>query len=281
MIDAHHHVWHLARGDYDWPTPDMPIYRDYGLGDLRAVCGDVRGTVLVQTAPTEAETEFMLQVAAGSGGLVRGVVGWTDLAAADAVEKVRMLAAKPGLVGLRPMLQGMADPDWILRPAVAPALNAMAEAGLALDLLIRTPQLGVVPLLAREHPPLRMVIDHAAKPQIRDGAFQPWADGIARAAAEPGVHCKLSGLITEAAPGWDAATLRPYTDHLLTCFGEGRLLWGSDWPVVTLAGGYGAWAAATQMLLGPLSAAGRALVMGGTAESFYRLGVTRGTPAAC
>ncbi len=271
MIDAHHHVWRLARGDYGWLTPDMAIHRDYGLDDLRAVCGPVAGTVLVQAAPTSAETEFLLQVAAGSAGLVRGVVGWTDFSAPDAPARIRALAATPRLVGLRPMLQDLPDPGWILRPDCAPALRAMEETGLALDLLILTPQLGLVPPLAASHPGLRMVIDHAAKPPIRRGEFQPWADDIARAAALPGLHCKLSGLVTEAGADWDAGTLRPFTDHLLACFGPDRLIWGSDWPVMTLAADYARWLAATGLLLETLSDADRAGILGRTAAAFYRL----------
>ena len=270
IIDGHHHVWTLARGDYDWPTPDLAIYRDYGLDDLRAVCGEVRGSVLVQATPTVAETAFLLQVAASSHGLVQGVVGWTDLAAADAVARITALAATPMLVGLRTMLQDMPENDRILDPAVAPALQAMAEAGLPLDLLIRAPQLTVIPRLGETFPALRMVIDHAAKPPIAAGRWQPWADDIARAAINPNVVCKLSGLVTEA-PDWSVESLQPTVDHLLCCFGPERLMWGSDWPVVDLAGGYGRWMTATKALLGGRSTTEHSAIFGKTAARFYQL----------
>lgn len=271
IIDAHHHVWQLGRGDHDWPTPDMAIYRDYTLPDLRAVYGDVAGTVLVQTTPTTAETAFMLQVAASSDGLVRGVVGWIDLAGADAANQIRLTTDTPLLVGLRPMLQSLPDPDWILKGGIAPALQAMAEIDLPLDLLIRADQLYLVPVLAGTFPALRMVIDHGAKPKISEGRFQPWADAIARAASHPQLCCKLSGLVTEAAADWTVETLQPFVDHLLECFGPDRLMWGSDWPVVDLAGGYQSWFSATQNLLRRVSPSDRALIMGETAMSFYRL----------
>ncbi|MFC3123749.1 amidohydrolase family protein [Pseudoroseomonas globiformis] len=273
MIDAHHHVWQLARGGYGWMTPDMTIHHDYGLDDLRPLLDGVGGTVLVQADATEAETDFMLEVAAGSAGLVLGVVGWVDLAAPDASARIATRASTPGLVGLRPMLQDLPDPRWILRPEVAPALAAMERLDLPLDLLILAHQLPLVPELAARHPALRMVIDHGAKPPIREGSWQPWADDLALAAAlGPRIHVKMSGLVTEAAPGWTTAVLRPWVAHLLDCFGPGRVLWGSDWPVVDLAGGYNAWREASLDMLDGLGAAEREAVLGGNAARFYRLG---------
>src|SRR5262249_44282488 len=147
-----HHVWSIARGDYGWLTPDLSIARDFGLDDLRPLLGDITATVLVQAADTEAETAFMLEVARGSGGLVRGVVGWADLAPPGAAERIAGLAAEPLLKGLRPMLQDIDDTGWILRPAVQPALAAMARQGLRFDALIKPRHLAVVGELAQRHP---------------------------------------------------------------------------------------------------------------------------------
>jgi L-fuconolactonase len=267
-VDAHHHVWAIARGDYAWMSPDLPIHRDYGIPDLRPLLGDITATILVQAADTEAETAYMLDVARASGGLVGGVVGWTDLVAPDAPDRIAALAADPLLKGLRPMLQDIADTSWILRPDARPALDAMQRAGLRLDLLVKPRHLPILPALAQRHPALPMVIDHAAKPDIANRAFGPWAEGMSRLARETQWHCKLSGLITEAAPGWTAETLRPYVDHLLAEFGPSRLIWGSDWPVCTLAGSYADWRAATLALL-PASA--RDDILGATAARFYGL----------
>ena len=268
-VDAHHHVWRVARGDYGWLTPDLPIHRDYGLEHLRPLLGEISATVLVQAAPTEAETRFMLDTARRSAGLVRAVVGWVDLAAGDAADRVAAMAGETPLKGLRPMLQDIADTDWVLRPEVRPGLAAMESAGLRLDLLVQPRHLGLLPALADRHPGLPLVVDHGAKPRIADGVWQPWADDIARVARETPALCKLSGLATEAPPEWTAESLRPYVDHLLTEFGPARLMWGSDWPVVDLAGGHARWREATEALLAGLDDPARDAVLGGTAARFY------------
>ena len=270
-IDAHHHVWRVARGDYGWLTPDLPICRDYGLDDLRPLLGDVTATVLVQAAPTEAETLFLLDAARQSGGLVRGVVGWADLAAPDSPARIASLARDGLLKGMRPMLQDLPVQDWILREELRPALAAIAANGLAFDALVRPAQLPAILTLARRHPALRIVIDHAAKPDIAHAAWQPWADDIARIAHDTSVFCKLSGLVTEAAPDWQAADLQRYVAHVLATFGPERVMWGSDWPVVDLAGGYARWREATTALLQSLPAPARDAVLGDTARVFYRL----------
>jgi len=273
-IDAHHHVWHIARGDYPWLTPALPIYRDYGLDDLRPLLGDITGTVLVQAAPTEAETAFLLAVAQGSAGLVRGVVGWIDLSEPDAPARAAALAGSPRLKGLRPMLQDIPDTDWILRPEAQPGLHAMAELGLRLDALIQPRHLPGMLVLAERHPELQVVVDHAAKPDIAGKVWQPWADDMARLARDTTMCCKLSGLATEAGPAWQVADLRRYVDHVVECFGADRVMWGSDWPVVDLAGGFAAWRAASRGLLAGLATADRDAVLGGTAIRFYQLDTT-------
>jgi L-fuconolactonase len=273
-IDAHQHYWSLAHHDYGWleDTPALrPIYRDFGPADLAPLLdgAGVDATVLVQAAPSEAETWRLLALAAQPGSRVRAVVGWTDLAAPDAPARIRRLAQETLLKGLRPMLQDIAEPDWILGPALRPAIQAMTDAGLRLDLLVKPHQLEAALAFARAHPMLPMVIDHAAKPDIAGGAFQPWASWIARFAAETSVHCKLSGLATEAGPGWDVHRLQPWVEHLLRHFGPARLMWGSDWPVLNLAGGYLQWHAVSDQLLAALSAADRACIQGANAAEFY------------
>jgi L-fuconolactonase len=271
-VDSHHHVWRVARGDYGWLTPDLPICRDYTLDHLRPLLGEITATVLVQAAPTEAETAFMVTVARDSRGLVRGVVGWTDLVAPNAAARIADLAQSPELKGLRPMLQDIADTDWILRPAVQPALVAMTQSGLRFDALIKPHHLPNMLALAERHPGLPIVINHAAKPAIASGVFDAWADHIARVARETDAYCKLSGLVSEAGPHWQHDDLRRTTDHLIACFGPARLMWGSDWPVVELAGGYTRWRAATDRLLAGLDAPARDAILGGTACIFYGLG---------
>jgi L-fuconolactonase len=280
QVDAHHHVWQLARGDYGWLTPDLAaIHRDFTLDDLAQVSAraGVASTVLVQAAPTVAETEFLLATAARSNGLVRGVVGWVDLAAQDAAATMSRLAQDPLLKSIRPMLQDIPDPEWILRTEVDTALAAVQALGLRFDALVKVAQLPAVLRMLERHPDLAVVIDHGAKPAIAAGAWHPWAGLIDAVARHPRVHCKISGLATEAGPDWTADALRPWVEHLLQCFGPGRLMWGSDWPVVNLAGGYARWLAATDALLRPLDVIDRSAILGGNAARFYGLGLTQGS----
>ena len=274
-VDAHHHVWSLARGDYEWLTPRLaPIYRDFTLADAQVEIDAARidATVLVQAAPTVAETEYLLGIANASGGVVGGVVGWVDLDDTDAIPTLERLACDPLLKSIRPMLHNLADADWILRPQVTAALRTLPALGLRMDALVRPRELPALLRLFERLPELAVVIDHGAKPDIASQAWQPWADLTATAATHPQVCCKLSGLVTEAGAGWTADSLRRYVDHLLACFGPQRLLWGSDWPVVNLAGGYMRWQEATETLLATLSDAERDAVLGGSARRFYGFG---------
>jgi L-fuconolactonase len=270
-IDAHHHVWRLARGDYGWLTPALgPIHRDFSLSDLapHLAAAGIRGTILVQAAPTEAETTFLLGVAA-EAQVVRGVVGWTDFDAADGGERIDALAAHKLLVGLRPMVQDIPDDDWLLRPGLAPLLTAMARNGLMFDALVLPRHLPRLLRVVDDHPELQFVLDHCAKPRLATGELAIWQDDIALLAERPNIVCKLSGLATEAAPDWQMADLRKAVDHVVACFGPHRLLWGSDWPVVNLAGGYEKWLAAAETLLAGLSADEDAAIFGGNAARIY------------
>ncbi|MDH2431735.1 amidohydrolase family protein [Pokkaliibacter sp. MBI-7] len=250
-VDAHQHFWQIGRGDYGWLTPELEVlYRDYVPEDLLPLLAQqqIDATILVQAAPTLAETEYLLRLAE-QHTQIAGVVGWVDFASPGAVADIQRLARHPKLVGLRPMLQDIADTDWMLRAELHPAYEAMTEAGLVFDALVTPRHLPSLLQLLRRYPELRVVIDHAAKPQIRDAAFQPWAEQMAQLAAETQACCKLSGLVTEAGERWSVADLQPYVDHLLQTFGSERLLWGSDWPVCLLAADYAQWRQASEQLL--------------------------------
>ncbi len=273
QIDAHFHCWQLNRADYAWLTPQLGlIYRDVGVADWQAVSQStgMAAGVLVQAAATEAETQYLLALA-DANPCVLGVVGWVDMAAANAVQRIASLAHNPWLKGLRPMLQDLAEPDWILQPAVQPALEAMAALGLVLDALVKPVHLPHLLSLCRQHPQLKVVIDHGAKPAIAAAQWQPWAGDMARLAHETSASCKLSGLLTEAgaAPAPDAAAA--YIAHLLASFGAWRLLWGSDWPVLELATSYAAWWTACQTAMAGLAVPERAAVFGGNAQRVYGL----------
>ncbi len=271
IFDSHQHFWRLDTPGHAWPDADWPaIHRDFLPDDLRlAACGvDLVGTVLVQSQPDDRDTDWMLALAAHDP-LIEGVVGWVDFADPSAPARIAALAAHPKLKGLRPMLQGMADTEWILSPAVDPAIEAMIAAGLRLDALVEPRHLPVLSRLQARWPDLAIVIDHAAKPPAASGGLDPWREEIA-ACARLGMSCKLSGLRTEQAPGQPAQELAPYVTHLVDCFGD-RLMWGSDWPVLIHAGdSYGDWIETCRHLAG-LDSAREAWLFEGAARRFYGL----------
>ncbi|HEY1707164.1 MAG TPA: amidohydrolase family protein [Rhizomicrobium sp.] len=272
-IDAHHHFWRLDRADYGWLTAEAfpAIYRDFLPPDLEPhlkACG-IDKTVLVQGAQTVAETEFLLDIAKTTP-FVGGVVGWVDFATKAAPDQIAWLAQDRNLKSLRPMLQDLPEDDCILRPELAPALKALQTTGLRFDVLIFPRHLPHVAKFFARYPDLPMVIDHGAKPYIAKGEIEPWKREMAAIARDfPNVCCKLSGLATEAAPGWSIESLKPYVAALIEIWGAKRLMWGSDWPVLNLAGNYRDWFAIAQTLTAGLSDAERDAIFGGTAQAFY------------
>jgi L-fuconolactonase len=270
-IDAHHHVWTLARGDYGWLTPALaPIYRDFTLSDLAPHLSAARidGTILVQAAATEAETLFMLDIAERAD-VVRGVVGWIDFDAPDGTARIEAMAARSLLVGLRPMVQDIPDDDWLLGPALVPLLRAMAGHDLVFDALALPRHLSRLLQVVDRHGELQFVLDHCAKPHLKTGDIADWRRDIAELAQRQNIVCKLSGLVTEAGPDWQLEHLRPAVEHVLNCFGPQRLLWGSDWPVLNLAGDYERWLDATETLLADLTADDKTAIFGGNAARIY------------
>jgi L-fuconolactonase len=272
-VDAHQHFWRINRRGNAWPPPKMTaLYRDFMPADLAPLLQRHRidATVLVQSLPMLDDTRFMLDLAARHA-FIRGVVGWVDLEMADVSALIGNLARDPLFKGVRPMLQDMADDEWILNAALAPAIGALQEHSLSLDALVLPRHLPSLLAFARRFPALPICIDHAAKPPVARAALAPWMDDIARLAALPQVVCKLSGLVTEAALHWQAAELAPYARHVLDCFGARRVLWGSDWPVLNLASDYGHWLETSEILLAHLDENERAQVMGLNAQRFYRI----------
>jgi L-fuconolactonase len=277
-IDAHHHVWDVALRDQPWITgPVMaPIRRSFGIEDLRPEAGaaGVTATVVVQTVAEVSETEELLDRAEATP-LVAGVVGYVDLAAPDVGEQLDRLRELPSggwLAGIRSPVQDEPDPGWLTYPAVLGGLREVARRDLVYDLLIRPHQLDAALTAVTRVPDGRYVVDHLSKPAIASGEWEPWASGVAALAARDNVSAKLSGLVTEASwNAWTTTDLRPYVDHAIEAFRPGRLLFGSDWPVCTLAAPYGRVVAATEELIGDLSTAERAAVMGDNAAAVYGL----------
>lgn len=274
MIDAHCHFWRLSRGDYGWLDgtggPLAPIRRDFLPADYP---GGAR-MVAVQAAPTLAETDFLLSLAAREPRIV-GVVGWVDLAAPGAPAALAARARDPRFKGVRPMLQDIAATDWLETAPRADALAALRDLGLRFDALVTERHLGGLARFAARNPDLPLVVDHAAKPSPGAAWMPDWAEGMRVLARLPWVQCKLSGLLTELSPECradPAAALRPIVVQLLDWFGPERLIWGSDWPVLTLAAGYEDWRALTRTLLGDLTPDERAAILGGNAARFYGVG---------
>lgn len=277
-VDAHHHVWDLARREYHWLAHEelAPIRRTFTLDELAPLAAphEIGRSVLVQTISGTDETAEFLGLAAG-GGLVAGVVGWVDLTAPDVADGIAALRSGPGgesLVGIRHGVQSEPDPEWLVRPDVLRGLAAVADAGLVYDLLTLPPQLPAALRTVVDLPELRFVVDHLSKPPIASGELEPWETRIRAIAANENVACKLSGMVTEADPQrWSVADLRPYAEVVLDAFGPDRVMFGSDWPVCTLAASYERVVAAAEELTVGLSPAERDAVFGATARRVYRL----------
>jgi L-fuconolactonase len=274
-VDAHQHFWAISRGDYGWLTPALePLYRDFGPAEFAPLAGaaGVTQSIVVQAAPTVAETRYLLDLARAHP-FIAGVVGWVPLDDPNGPALIAELACDPKFKGVRPMLQDLPDDAWITRPALARAVDVLIAHGLVFDALVSARHLPYLLEFAQRYPRLRIVIDHGAKPPVREGeaGWQPWADRVAALARLPHIYCKLSGLATEAAPGWTDETLAPYVEHLLTHFGSARLMWGSDWPVLELNGDYRTWHACATRLTAKLPAVERAAIFGGTASDCYGL----------
>lgn len=276
MIDAHQHFWHPGRGDYGWmPKDNATLFRPYGPMDLapQMKATGILQTVVVQAAPTLEETEYLLGLADATPS-VAGVVGWIDFEDPSQLEHLKRLTGHPKFKGVRPMIQDIPDPDWMLRDDVQWAFRAAVDLDLTFDALGFPLHLGNFLKLFERYPNMRVVIDHCMKPEIAKGpevGLTHWAEGMRRLAERTQAFCKLSGLITEDGEHWSAERLRPYVDHVLDAFGADRIMWGSDWPVCRLYGEYADWFEAARAMVSHLSEADQNRIFNGTARDFYRI----------
>ena len=273
-IDAHHHLWKYSAAEYGWITPEMrAIRRDFLPQDLEPLMHhfDIDGTVAVQARGTLEETAWLLGLA-GQHPLIRGVVGWVPLTDGAGVKRsLERFAANPKLRGVRHVVQDEPDPRFILRPDFNEGISALREFGLRYDILIFERHLPAAIEFVDRHPNQTFILDHVAKPRIKEGILSPWDRNMRELAKRQNVYCKLSGMITEADPQhWTPQSLQPYIDVVLATFGPRRLMYGSDWPVMLLAGNdYARWYRTVGVAIEKLSKAEQARIMGGTAAEAY------------
>jgi len=276
-IDAHHHFWRYDPVAYDWIDDAMgAIRRDFLPADLAAEidAAGVDGVVSVQARQSVEETRWLLELA-GEHDFIRGVVGWLSLVQPGLRDELAKFAADAKLKAVRHVLQGEPD-DYMGQRAFDAGIDALDEFGLAYDILIVERQLPAAIALVDRHPRTVFVLDHVAKPRIRDGVLAGWRENIAALGRRPNVYCKLSGMVTEADPGgWTVEQLRPYADIVLEAFGPRRVMFGSDWPVCLVACEYARWRQIAGEFIAALSADGQARVLGGTAVEAYKLSRTQ------
>ncbi len=278
IIDTHNHLWNVETSDLYWLTPDLrqtggPLVRDYSIRDMRAAFATVGvdRSILVQAWHDPDENERWLEVA-GENEVIAGVVSYIDLERPDVRTLLDRFSAHAKFRGIRACGQDVADDDWLGRADVRTAIKELASRGeYSLDLLLNIPQLKDVPRLADENPDLPMVLNHLAKPQTaEEGYFEPWAELMRPLAGIPNLDFKISGMLTEAGPNPDSATLRPAVRFMIDTYGFDRLMWGSDWPVCLSAGSYKTNFEVTMDAVGTITDSQRAFLLGGNAKRFYR-----------
>lgn len=282
LVDAHHHVWDLDVRPQPWldEPGHEPIRRSFGSHTLRSaatlpIAGRrLTSTVVVQCVTSVPETRDLLALA-DNDPLIGAVVGWADLtspAIGDVLDDLRTASGGRYLRTVRHIVQGESEPQWLQRPDVERGLRAVEERGLGYDVLIRSHQFPQAIRLAERFPELPLVLDHAGKPPLARRELSDWARQIRALAGHAQVRCKVSGLVTEADhEKWTVDDIRPVWDVLLSAFGPDRLMFGSDWPVANLAGGWNRWAATVDELLDGCSADETSAILAGTATTFYRL----------
>ena len=278
VIDAHHHFWRYSPAEYGWIDDGMAaIRRDFLPADLEREMGaaGVDAVVSVQARQSIEETRWLLALAA-QNPFIAGVVGWVPLVSPSVVADLAQFASHRKLVAIRHVLQDEPDPLFMLRADFQAGIRALRAFNLTYDILIFDRHLPQAIELVDQHPNQPFVIDHMAKPSIKQRTIEPWARGMRELARRPHVCCKLSGMVTEIGrPHWTITDLRPYVDVVLEAFGPDRVLFGSDWPVCLVACGYARWLEIVQELIVPLSPSERAAILGGNARRVYRLGEAR------
>jgi L-fuconolactonase len=274
IVDAHQHFWDVERFHYPWITPQIDVLRRAFLPEhlkpILAKAG-VDRTILVQALHSLAESRWLLELASANE-FIAGVVVWVDLTSSSLGRDLDEIQVHPKFKGVRHDIEDEPDEKWMIRKDVLLGLTEIECRGIPFDLLVRPRHLKYIPILRASCPRLKLVVDHIAKPAIARGEMDPWARDLELVARLPNVCCKLSGMITEASwESWKPDDLKPFVEHVVRQFGYSRLMFGSDWPVCTLAGSYQQAMAALRHVLGSLSDADATKVWGGSAIDFYQV----------
>lgn len=275
IIDAHHHLWSYNEHEYPWMTGAMgALRRDYLVPDLEMVMRDsgVDGTVAVQARQTIEETEWLLELAA-QHPFLKGVVGWVPLCSADVASTLDRFAKNSRLKAVRHVLHDEEDDFFMLRDDFNRGIGILQDYRIVYDILIFERHLPQTIEFVDRHPNQIFVVDHVAKPKIREGLMSPWRERIRELGRRENVYCKVSGMVTEADWSvWSVETLRPYFDVVLSAFGPARLMFGSDWPVLELAAKYTKWVDTFRLMIADLSSHEQESICRGTAMTAYKIG---------
>jgi L-fuconolactonase len=274
IVDSHQHFWQVGRFDYPWMSSEVEVlYQDYLPSQLEPilVANGVAQTVLVQASNSVAESRWLLTLA-DENSFIAGVVGWANLMDPGVDSQLKELISHPKFKGIRHLVESEPADDWLTQPVVLQGLRQLADNDLSYDLLVHTRHLPHARTVAERCPNLRLVIDHMAKPPIARGEFKEWSQHLAPLAAFKNVHCKLSGLVTEANwSTWQTDDLRPYIDYVLELLGPERLMFGSDHPVCLLASSYERVLESFLEILKDLNDDQRTRIFAQNATNFYRL----------
>ncbi len=275
IVDSHQHFWEIDRFDYSWMPEDSPLATDYGPDDLEQLlkASSVDHTVIIQAVSSADEARWLLRLA-DKHDFIAGVVGWVDLTDPKVGNTLDELQESTYFKGVRHIWEGEKDPGWIVNSGAINGLKELARRNLTFDFLAKPVNLPFIPVVMDLVPDLRAVVDHIAKPIITEAIIEPWLSDMRKVASINEIHCKISGMVTEADhQDWTVDDIRPYVHHVLGMFGSDRLMFGSDWPVCTLAGEYGRIFGASKEILSNQPPAVQTDIFGNTAKRFYNLNI--------
>lgn len=276
VVDSHHHFWEIDKFDYSWMPQGSPLSVDYSPEDLAPLITEagIDYTVAVQAVSSPDEAHWLLELAERND-FIAGIIGWVDLTDPKVGYILDKLQESQYFKGVRHIWENESDAGWIVNSGAVNGLQELVRRNLTFDFLAKPANLPFIPEIMDKVPDLRAVLDHIAKPNIADHMVEPWLRDLRKVASINGIHCKISGMITEADhDNWTANDLRPYVHHVLGLFGTDRIMFGTDWPVCTLAGDYGTVVDTTKSILESLTLEEKNDVFGGTAKRFYNLNIS-------